>query len=230
MPAYSAHIPIALSHDDDVEMIYETLQNNPDIEYAEIYVDTITSETWDDIAERVTEIGRTPSHEDVGPSSQNEGLYNVHSDSSPPPSERYDSSDESEDVSTDDSDGDVEVAERQHMPPTEHYTMIGTPMDATTDMPGIPDIPYWDPSRDFSKGMIFQTKKDVQAALKQYALKRNFEYVVCDSKKRLLVVKCKNADAFECKWTVRTAQSKEKDFWSICTAEMHHACLQSTIV
>ncbi|CAN1786212.1 hypothetical protein LINPERHAP1_LOCUS17158, partial [Linum perenne] len=62
MPAYSnhnkAHIPIALSHEDDVEMIYETLQNNPDIEYAEIYVDTITSESWDDIAERVTEIGR----------------------------------------------------------------------------------------------------------------------------------------------------------------------------
>ncbi|CAN1832599.1 hypothetical protein LINPERHAP1_LOCUS33531, partial [Linum perenne] len=174
MPAYSdhtrSHIPIALSHDDDVEMIYETLQNNPDIEYAEIYVDTITSESWDDIAERVTEIGRTSSNENVGPSSQNEGLYNVHSDSSPPPSERYDSSDESEDVSTDDSDSDTEVAERQHMPPTEHYTMIGQPMYATTDMPEIPDIPYWDPSRDFSKGMIFQTKKDVQAALKQYAL------------------------------------------------------------
>ncbi|CAN1244577.1 hypothetical protein LINPERPRIM_LOCUS6162 [Linum perenne] len=46
-------------------------------------------------------------------------------------------------------------------PPTEHYTMIGMPMYATTDMPEIPDIPYWDPSRDFSKGMIFQTKKDV---------------------------------------------------------------------
>ncbi|CAN1303579.1 hypothetical protein LINPERPRIM_LOCUS25922, partial [Linum perenne] len=192
MPAYSdhtrAHIPVALSHDDDVEMIYETLQNNPDIEYAEIYVDTITR------------------------------------------FEPTTSSDESEDVSTDDSDGDPEVAERQHMPPTEHYTMIGQPMYATTDMPEISDIPYWDPSRDFSKGMIFQTKKDVQATLKQYALQRNFEYMVCDSKKRLLVVKCKNADTFQCKWTVRAAQSKEKDFWSIHTAEMHHACLQSTIV
>ncbi|CAN1352330.1 hypothetical protein LINPERPRIM_LOCUS42760, partial [Linum perenne] len=188
MLAYSdhtwAHIPITLSHDDDVEMIYETLQNNPDIEYAELYVDTITR------------------------------FYNVDSDSSPPPSERYDSSDESEDVSNDDSDGDPEVSERKHMLPTTHYTMIGTPIYTTIDMPKIPDIPYWDPSREFNKGMIFLTKKDVQAALKQYALEHNFEYMVCESKKRLLVVKCKNADAFECKWNVRAAQSKEKYFWS----------------
>ncbi|CAN1746428.1 hypothetical protein LINPERHAP1_LOCUS2786, partial [Linum perenne] len=138
MPAYSghnrAHIPIALSHEDDVEMIYETLQNNPDIEYAEIYVDTITSESWDDIAGRVNEIGRTHGE----PSTQNEGSSNVDSDSSPPPSDRNDSSDDSEEVSDDDSDGDAEVPEREHMPPTAHYTMINTPVYATSEMPEIP--------------------------------------------------------------------------------------------
>ncbi|CAN1345696.1 hypothetical protein LINPERPRIM_LOCUS40482 [Linum perenne] len=54
--------------------------------------------------------------------------------------------------------------------------------------------------------------------------------MVSESKKRSWVVKCKNADAFDCKWNVRAAQSKEKDFWSIRTAEMHHSCLQSAIV
>ncbi|CAN1173762.1 hypothetical protein LINPERHAP2_LOCUS30862, partial [Linum perenne] len=178
MPSYTeqttTHIPIVLGNDEDVEMIYESMQNNPDIQHAEVYVETITSESWDHIGERLTEVGKTRNYDDGGPSAQNEGPYNVDSDSTPPPSDRNDSSDESEECSSEDTDGhaDPTAPERQHMPPTEHYTMINTPVYATSEIPEIPDIPHWDPSRDFSKGMIFQTKKDVQAALKHYALER----------------------------------------------------------
>ncbi|KAK9120028.1 hypothetical protein Scep_018121 [Stephania cephalantha] len=90
----------------------------------------------------------------------------------------------------------------------------------------MPPIGVWGKSKELCKGLKFDSKQDLQYAVKQYSISRHQEYVVTESERALWVVRCKRSNE-GCQWRLRACKRKKNQLFEITQYDGPHTCVSS---
>ncbi|XP_075665278.1 uncharacterized protein LOC142634930 [Castanea sativa] len=82
----------------------------------------------------------------------------------------------------------------------------------------------WDPTQEFYVGLLFADKDELQAAVKQYHIKRNQTFSVKESDPACWSVRCKN-----CYWCLRACFRATHKFFEVRKYNGPHTCTESTL-
>ncbi|RVX09510.1 hypothetical protein CK203_015373 [Vitis vinifera] len=74
---------------------------------------------------------------------------------------------------------------------------------------------------EFIVGQIFNSKGDLQHAVKMYSINSHQEYIVLSSTKKLLVLRCKKAEQSQCPWRLRVTVVKGTSLFEITNIVAH---------
>ena len=80
-------------------------------------------------------------------------------------------------------------------------------------------------SGEFIVGQVFNSKSDLQEAVKIYSIKAHQEFVVVASSKKLLVLRCKKTEECQCLWKLRAMIVKDTCFFVINKYKGPHTCV-----
>ena len=80
-------------------------------------------------------------------------------------------------------------------------------------------------SGEFIVGQVFNSKSDLQEAVKIYSIKAHQEFVVIASSKKLLVLRCKKAEECQCLWKLRAMVVKDTCLFVINEYKGMHTCV-----
>ncbi|KAL6342689.1 hypothetical protein AAG906_013095 [Vitis piasezkii] len=83
-------------------------------------------------------------------------------------------------------------------------------------------IELWNESNELFKGLRFESKEDLQYAVKRYAICRNQHLVVCESEPQLWAVRCKKWQE-GCNWRLRACRRKSHGMFEITKYADRHA-------
>ena len=78
---------------------------------------------------------------------------------------------------------------------------------------------------EFVIGQVFNSKSDLQEAVKIYSIKAHQEYVVVASSKKLVVLRCKKAEECNCPWKLRAMVVKDTSLFVINKYTRSHTCV-----
>ncbi|KAL6343010.1 hypothetical protein AAG906_017030 [Vitis piasezkii] len=81
------------------------------------------------------------------------------------------------------------------------------------------------PTREFIVGQIFNSKGDLQHAVKMYSINSHQEYIVLSSTKKLLVLRCKKDEQSQCAWRLRATVVKGTSLFEINKYSGPHTCV-----
>ncbi|RVW53212.1 Serine/threonine-protein phosphatase 7 long form-like [Vitis vinifera] len=81
------------------------------------------------------------------------------------------------------------------------------------------------PTGEFIVGQIFNSKGDLQHAVKMYSINSHQEYIVLSSTKKLLVLRCKKAEQSQCPWRLRATVVKGTSLFEINKYSGPHTCV-----
>ena len=73
-------------------------------------------------------------------------------------------------------------------------------------------------------GLKFDSKHDVQMAVKHYSMKTHHTFYVIESKPTILSLRCPNDDE-DCPWRMRAHLPKKSNQWVVTKWEGRHTCL-----
>ncbi|XP_043805281.1 uncharacterized protein LOC122721504 [Manihot esculenta] len=73
---------------------------------------------------------------------------------------------------------------------------------------------FWDPSKEFSVGMIFYLRDAVAAAAKEYYLIHHHQFCYHETREKTYSIKCKDKDS-GCAWRLRPSKKEGEDIWKI---------------
>ena len=79
-------------------------------------------------------------------------------------------------------------------------------------------------SGEFTVGQIFNSKENLQHIVKMYFIISHQEYVVVSLAKKLLVLRCKNAEHTQCPRRIRTIVVKGTSLFEIKKYSSQHIC------
>ena len=79
-------------------------------------------------------------------------------------------------------------------------------------------------SGEFVVGQVFNSKSDLQKVAKIYSIKAHQDFVVVASSKKLLVLRCKKAEEYQCLWKLR-AIAKDTCLFVISKYKGLHTCV-----
>ena len=103
-----------------------------------------------------------------------------------------------------------------HLPPTPQFQHVENLDNVVAS--------FWTPwvqrtagysSGEFIIGQVFNSKSDLQEAIKIFSLTAHQEYVVVASSKKLLVLRCKKAEECHCPWKLRAMVVKDTSLFVI---------------
>ena len=80
-------------------------------------------------------------------------------------------------------------------------------------------------SGEFVVGQFFNSKSNLQEAIKIYSIKAHQEFVVVASSKKLLVLRCKKAEECQCLWKLRVMVVKDTCLFVINKYKGPHTCV-----
>ena len=80
-------------------------------------------------------------------------------------------------------------------------------------------------SGEFVVGQVFNSKYDLQEAAKIYSIKAHQEFVVVASSKKLLILRCKKVEEFQCPWKLRVMLVKYTCLFVINKYKGPHNCV-----
>ena len=80
-------------------------------------------------------------------------------------------------------------------------------------------------SGEFVADQVFDSKSDLQEAAKIYSIKAHQEFVIVASSKKLLVLRCKKAEEYQCPWKLRAMIMKETCLFVINKYKDLHTCV-----
>ena len=80
-------------------------------------------------------------------------------------------------------------------------------------------------SGEFVIGQVFNSKSDLQEAVKIYSITAHQEYVVVASSKKLLVLRCKKAEECHFPWNLRAMVVKDTSLFVINKYTGPHTCV-----
>ena len=79
-------------------------------------------------------------------------------------------------------------------------------------------------------GLEFDSKKEVQNAIKQYLLNVHQTMKVCESKSNKYIINCpKSGTDVQCNFYMRAIQSKKSDRWKVTQWGGPHTCLNTSL-
>ncbi|KAL6328847.1 hypothetical protein AAG906_003864 [Vitis piasezkii] len=81
------------------------------------------------------------------------------------------------------------------------------------------------PIGEFIVGQIFNSKGDLQHAVKMYSINSHQEYIVLSSTKKLLVLRCKKVEQSQCPWRLRATVVKGTSLFEINKYSGPHTCV-----
>ena len=113
-----------------------------------------------------------------------------------------------------------------HLPPTpqfEHVETLGNVISSAW-------TPWVQHSTGYSSGefvvsQVFNSKSDLQEAVKIYSIKAHQEFVVVESSKKLLVLRCKKEEECQCLWKLRAMVVKDTFLFVINKYKGSHTCV-----
>lgn len=79
-----------------------------------------------------------------------------------------------------------------------------------------------------AKGLLFQTKQDLQIAVKKYCVAQHYQISVIESNQDIWYVKCKQWNE-GCKWRLRACRRKTHGMFEITKLEGEHSCLYTEL-
>ncbi|XP_021598925.2 uncharacterized protein LOC110604952 [Manihot esculenta] len=82
---------------------------------------------------------------------------------------------------------------------------------------------FWDPSKEFSVGMIFSSRDAVAAAAKEYHLRHHHQFCYHETREKTYSIKCKDKDS-GCPWRLRASKTEGSDIWKITRYSGPHTC------
>ncbi|XP_043806161.1 uncharacterized protein LOC122721709 [Manihot esculenta] len=82
---------------------------------------------------------------------------------------------------------------------------------------------FWDPSKEFSVGMIFSSRDAVAAAAKEYHLRHHHQFCYHETREKTYSIKCKDKDS-GCAWRLRASKKEGEDIWKITRYSGLHTC------
>ncbi|XP_021631874.1 uncharacterized protein LOC110629273 [Manihot esculenta] len=82
---------------------------------------------------------------------------------------------------------------------------------------------FWDPSKEFSVGMIFFSRDAVAAAAKEYHLRHHHQFCYHETREKTYSIKCKDKDS-GCAWRLRASKKEGEDIWKITGYNGPHTC------
>ena len=82
----------------------------------------------------------------------------------------------------------------------------------------------WNESNELFKGLRFESKEDLQYAVKRYAICRNQHLVVCELEPQLWAVRCKKWQE-GCNWRLRACRRKSHGMFEITKYAGPHTCV-----
>ena len=85
-------------------------------------------------------------------------------------------------------------------------------------------IGLWNESNELFKGLRFESKEDLQYAIKHYAICKNQHLVVCESEPQLWVMRCKKWQE-GCNWRLRACRYKSHRMFEITKYAGPHTCV-----
>ena len=113
-----------------------------------------------------------------------------------------------------------------HLPPTPQFQHVENLDNAVASC--------WTPwvqrttgylSGEFVIGQVFNSKSDLQEAVKIYSITAHQEYVVVASSKKLLVLRCKKAKELSCPWKLSAMVVKDTSLFVINKYTGPHTCV-----
>ena len=84
-------------------------------------------------------------------------------------------------------------------------------------------------SGEFVVSQVFTPKAALQDVVKLYSIKAHQQYVIVASSKKLIVLRCKKADEYQCTWKFRAMVAKDTSFFLISKYKGPHACVNSCL-
>ena len=97
-------------------------------------------------------------------------------------------------------------------------------INSMTAEPLTPRTGLWNESNELFKGLRFESKEDLQYAVKRYAICRNQHLVVCESEPQLWAVRCKKWQE-GCNWRLRACRRKSHGMFEITKYAGPHTCV-----
>ncbi|XP_021595150.1 nonsense-mediated mRNA decay protein 2-like [Manihot esculenta] len=85
------------------------------------------------------------------------------------------------------------------------------------------DRSFWDPSKEFSVGMIFSSRDAVAAAAKEYNLRYHHQFCYHETREMTYSIKCKDKNS-GCAWRLRASKKEEEDIWKMTRYSGPHTC------
>ncbi|XP_043812733.1 uncharacterized protein LOC110615378 [Manihot esculenta] len=82
---------------------------------------------------------------------------------------------------------------------------------------------FWDPSKEFSVGIIFSSRDAVAAAAKEYHLRHHHQFCYHETREKTYSIKCKDKDS-GCAWRLRASKKEGEDVWKITRYNGPHTC------
>ncbi|RVW94914.1 hypothetical protein CK203_034566 [Vitis vinifera] len=113
----------------------------------------------------------------------------------------------------------------EHIMPSPMFKQLN--WDAINSMiaePLTPRTGVWNESNELFKGLRFESKEDLQYAVKRYAICRNQHLVVCESEPQLWAVRCKKWQE-GCNWRLRACRRKSHGMFEIIKYVGPHTCV-----
>ena len=80
-------------------------------------------------------------------------------------------------------------------------------------------------SGEFVVGQVFNSKSDLQEAVKIYSIKAHQEFVIVASSKKLLILRYKKAEECQCLWKLRAMVVKDTVLFVINKYKGPHTCV-----
>ena len=113
---------------------------------------------------------------------------------------------------------------------TSHYTNINWDYPDQEQLWDVNLPSTWAVGQELYVGLEFDTKKEVQNAVKQYLLKVHQTMRVAESKSNKYIVNCpKTGTDFPCPFYMRAIQSKRTDRWKVTQWGGPHTCLNTSL-
>ncbi|RVX02742.1 Serine/threonine-protein phosphatase 7 long form-like [Vitis vinifera] len=113
----------------------------------------------------------------------------------------------------------------EHIMPSPMFKQLNwDAINSMTAEPLTPRTGLWNESNELFKGLRFESKEDLQYAVKRYAICRNQHLVVCESEPQLWAVRCKKWQE-GCNWRLRACRRKSHGMFEITKYAGPHTCV-----
>ncbi|XP_010656657.1 uncharacterized protein LOC104880719 [Vitis vinifera] len=119
----------------------------------------------------------------------------------------------------------VSLDDGEHIMPSPMFKQLNwDAINSMTTEPLTPRTGLWNESNELFKGLRFESKEDLQYAVKRYVICRNQHLVVCESEPQLWAVRCKKWQE-GCNWRLRGCRRKSHGMFEITKYAGPHTCI-----